>query len=164
MEHSFKLGFSASNNEAEYEALLAGLRAVMDLGAREVEVYSDSRLVVNQVQDSFEARDPQMMEYLRLVRQVMNQFLKAKVVQVAKGQNRHVDSLATLASSLTEKMPRLIKVELVAEPSINAGIGVSVIAISEPCWMDPIINFLVKDQVPDDEKEAGKVHKVAARY
>ena len=54
--------------------------------------------------------------------------------------------------------------ELVAEPSINAGIGVSVIAISEPSWMDPIINFLVEDQVPDDEKEAGKVHKVAARY
>ena len=164
MEHSFKLGFSASNNEAEYEALLARLRAIMDLGTWEVEVYSDSRLVVNQVQGSFEARDPRMMEYLRLVRQVMNQFLKAKVVQVAKGQNRHVDSLATLASSLTEKMPRLIKVELVAEPSINAGIGVSVIAISEPCWMDPIINFLVEDQVPDDEKEAGKVHKVAARY
>ena len=85
MEHSSKLGFSASNNEAEYEALLAGLRAVMDLGAREVEVYLDSRLVVNQVQGSFEARDPRMMEYLRLVRQVMNQFLKAKVVQVAKG-------------------------------------------------------------------------------
>ena len=85
MEHSFKLGFSASNNEVEYEALLAGLRAVMDLGAREVEVYLDSRLVVNQVQGSFEARDPRMMEYLRLVRQVMNQFLKAKVVQVAKG-------------------------------------------------------------------------------
>ena len=164
MEHSSKLGFSASNNEAEYEALLARLRAIMDLGTWEVEVYSDSRLVVNQVQGSFEARDPRMMEYLRLVRQVMNQFLKAKVVQVAKGQNRHVDSLATLASSLTEKMPRLIKVELVAEPSINAGIGVSVIAISEPSWMDPIINFLVEDQVPDDEKEAGKVHKVAARY
>ena len=164
MEHSFKLGFSASNNEAEYEALLARLRAIMDLGTWEVEVYSDSRLVVNQVQGSFEARDPRMMEYLRLVRQVMNQFLKAKVVQVAKGQNRHVDSLATLALSLTEKMPRLIKVELVAEPSINAGIGVSVIAISEPSWMDPIINFLVEDQVPDDEKEAGKVHKVAARY
>ena len=85
MEHSFKLGFSASNNEAEYEALLARLRAIMDLGTWEVEVYSDSRLVVNQVQGSFEARDPRMMEYLRLVRQVMNQFLKAKVVQVAKG-------------------------------------------------------------------------------
>ena len=48
-EHSFRLGFRASNNEAKYEALLAGLRVALDLGAREVEVYSDSRLVVNQV-------------------------------------------------------------------------------------------------------------------
>ena len=44
----------------------------------------------------------------------MNQFLKAKVVQVARGHNRHVDSLATMVSSLTEEVPRLIKVELVA--------------------------------------------------
>ena len=47
VEHSFRLGFKASNNEAKYEALLARLRAVLNLGAREVEVYSDSRLVVN---------------------------------------------------------------------------------------------------------------------
>ena len=58
LEHSFKLGFKASNNEAEYEALLAGLRAVLDIGAREVEIYSDSRLVVSQVQGNFEAWDP----------------------------------------------------------------------------------------------------------
>ena len=49
LEHSFRLGFRASNNEAEYEALLAGLRAILDLGSLEVEVYLDSRLVVNQV-------------------------------------------------------------------------------------------------------------------
>ena len=42
LEHSFRLGFKASNNEVEYEALLAGLRVVSDLGAKEVEVYSDS--------------------------------------------------------------------------------------------------------------------------
>jgi len=49
LEHSFRLGFRASNNEADYEALLAGLRVASDLGAREVEIYSNSRLVVNQV-------------------------------------------------------------------------------------------------------------------
>ena len=47
VEHSFRLGFKASNNKAEYEALLAELRAVLNMGAREVEVYSDSWLVVN---------------------------------------------------------------------------------------------------------------------
>ena len=49
LKHSFRLGFRASNNEAEYEALLTGLRTVLDIGAWEVEVYSDSQLVVNQV-------------------------------------------------------------------------------------------------------------------
>ena len=47
LEHSFRLGFRAFNNEVEYEALLVELRVVSDVGAKEVEVYSDSRLVVN---------------------------------------------------------------------------------------------------------------------
>ena len=72
LEHSFKLGFKGFNNEAEYEALLAGLRVVLDMGAREVEIYSDSRLVVSQVQGSFKARDALVKEYLWLVRQVMS--------------------------------------------------------------------------------------------
>ena len=42
LEHSFKLGFRASNNKAEYEALLTGLRVILDMGAWEVEVYLDS--------------------------------------------------------------------------------------------------------------------------
>ena len=55
LEHSFRLSFRASNNAAKYEALLARLRAVLGMGARDVEIYSDSRLVVNQVQGNFEA-------------------------------------------------------------------------------------------------------------
>ena len=49
LEHSFRLRFRAFNNETEYEALLARLRAVLGMGARVVEIYSDSGLVVNQV-------------------------------------------------------------------------------------------------------------------
>ena len=58
VEHSFRLGFKASNNEAEYEALLAGLRVVLSLGVADLEVYFDSRLVVSQVKASFEVKDP----------------------------------------------------------------------------------------------------------
>ena len=75
LEHSFRLGFNASNNEAEYETLLAGLRAVSRLKARDVEIYSDSRLIVNQVQRNFEARDPRMKAYLDLVKQVWTTFV-----------------------------------------------------------------------------------------
>ena len=47
LEHSLRLGFRASNNKAKYKALIAKLKAVRDMGALKVKVYSDSRLVVN---------------------------------------------------------------------------------------------------------------------
>ncbi|XP_030933689.1 uncharacterized protein LOC115959443 [Quercus lobata] len=171
LEHSFRLRFRASNNEAEYKALLAGLRAIMGIGARDVEVYLDSRLVVNQVQGSFEAQDSRMKAYLQVVKQIMNKFCTTKVAQVARAQNRHADSLATLASLMTEEVSRLIKVKLIEEPSIDVAIGVgaagveiAVIFATEPCWMDSIIDFLAKDGIPYDEKEANRVRRVAAWY
>ena len=63
----------------------------------------------------------------------MSKFLRAKVAQMARRQNRHADSLATLALSMTEDMPWLIKVKLLAEPSISAAVSVAVISTSRPC-------------------------------
>ena len=95
MEHSLRLGFKASNNKAEYKALLAELRVVLDLGLQDMVVYLDSRLIVNQVEGSFEAKDPRMIDYLRLVKQTMSLFQQVRLIQIAWGQNRHADSLAT---------------------------------------------------------------------
>ena len=64
IEKSLKLGFSATNNEAEYEALLQGMAMVQKMGGKAVEVFSDSRLVVGQVKGELEARDMRMQEYL----------------------------------------------------------------------------------------------------
>ena len=79
LEHSFRLGFRASNNEAKYEALLARLRTVLGMGAQDMEIYSDSRLVVCQVQGNFEAQDFRMKEYLQAVKQIMGEFCTAKL-------------------------------------------------------------------------------------
>ena len=70
---------------------------------------------------------------------------------------------------MTEDVPWLIKVKLITEPRINnatdvdvAGVGVTVILTTGPCWMDPIIDFLAEDRVPDDEKEANMVRQIAS--
>ena len=60
IENSLRLGFSAMNNEAEYEALLIGMTMVQKIGGKAVEIFSDSRLVVGQVQGELEVRDPRM--------------------------------------------------------------------------------------------------------
>ena len=49
IEKSLRLGFSATNNEAEFEALLVGMTMVQKMGGKVVEIFSDSRLVVGQV-------------------------------------------------------------------------------------------------------------------
>lgn len=62
------MGFKASNNEAKYEALLVELKAELSLGVQKIEMYSDSRLVASQMEGNFEAKDPRMVNYLKLVK------------------------------------------------------------------------------------------------
>lgn len=63
LKHSLRLSFRASNNEAKYEAFIVRLRTDKELATQVVEIFSDSRLVVSQVERRFEARDPRMAEY-----------------------------------------------------------------------------------------------------
>ena len=64
IEKSLRLGFSATNNKAEYEALLVGMTMVQRMGGKTVEMFSDSRLIIGQVGGELEARDLRMQEYL----------------------------------------------------------------------------------------------------
>ena len=68
IEKSLRLGFSTTNNEVEYEALLQGMMMVQKLGGKAMEVFSDSKLVVGRVIGEVEARDAKMKEYLGRVK------------------------------------------------------------------------------------------------
>ena len=68
IEKSLRLDFSATNNEAEYETLLAGMTVVQKMGEKALEIFLDLRLIVSQVEGELEARDLRMQEYLNQVR------------------------------------------------------------------------------------------------
>ena len=76
-----------------------------------MEVFSDLRLVVGQVQGELEARDPKMQEYLIQVRHLQFGFESFKLSQAPRNRNSHVDSLATLATSSAQSLPRVIFME-----------------------------------------------------
>ena len=112
-----------------------------------------------------------MKAYLSAAKKIISKFGIVKVAQIGRAQSKHADSLATLASSITEEVPWLIKVELIREPSMgmeencnSAGVDVAVISTTRPCWMDPIVDFLAKDKVPDYEKETKRIRQVASQY
>ena len=100
IEKSLRLNFFATNNEAEYEALLKGMVMVQKMGGKAVRVFSDSKLVVGQVRGDLEARDSRMQEYLGQVRSIQEKFEVFDLSHVPKSGNTHTDSLTTLATSL----------------------------------------------------------------
>ena len=67
MEYALQFCFQASNNEAEYEAVIVGLNLAHSMEADQLEVISDSQLVVKQIEDSYEARGEKMILYLKKV-------------------------------------------------------------------------------------------------
>lgn len=64
---------------------LQGMRATLNLRVADLEVYSESQLVVSQVEGSFETKDSQMIDYLKLVKQMVSKFHKMKLVQITQG-------------------------------------------------------------------------------
>ena len=111
IEKSLRLGFSATNNEAKYEALLQRMTMVQKLGGRVMEAFLDSKLVVSQVMGDLEARDARMQEYLGRVKRLQSGFESFNLTHVSRSANTHADSLATLATSSAHDLPRIIFVE-----------------------------------------------------
>ena len=99
IEKSLRLGFSAINNETKYEALLMGMTMVQRMGEKVVEIFSDLRLVVGQVEGELEARDERMQGYLGQVRCLQAGFESFSLLHVLRSGNTHADSLAILATS-----------------------------------------------------------------
>ena len=99
IEKSLRLYFSATNNEAEYEALLEGMAMVQRMGGKSIKLFSDSRLVVGQVRGEFEAKDERMQGYLSQVKCMQSKFDSFDLLHVPRSGNAHADSLAMLATS-----------------------------------------------------------------
>ena len=94
MEYVLGFGFQASNNEAEYEAVIAGLNFAHSMEADHLKVSNDSQLVVKQIEDSFEVRGKKMILYLKKVRELIKKFIQVQVKHVPRTENSQADALA----------------------------------------------------------------------
>ncbi|XP_022156050.1 uncharacterized protein LOC111023020 [Momordica charantia] len=161
-EYALRFNFRTSNNEAEYEALLAGLRVAKGLGANHTKVFSDSQLVVNQIKEEYQTKDSRMEKYLSKVRSHLAQFGTCEVSQVPRSENSNADVLSKLASAYETDLARSIPIETLDTPSILEP-DVMEVDTPSPTWMDPIVEF-IKGSPPQDPKEQKKMARRAARF
>ena len=164
IEYALRFGFQASNNEAEYEAVIAGLNLAHSMEVDQLEVCSDSQLVVKQIEDTYEAKGEKMIIYLKKVRELLRKFVLVQVRHIPRAENSRVDALAKLATASQEELNKQTAVEHLAEPSIDLYDEEVSPIMFEPRWMDPIWDYLIDRLLPDDPKEASKLRTRSARF
>jgi ribonuclease HI len=105
LRYVLPLHFPASNNVAEYEALVNGLRIAIELGVRRLDARGDSQLIIDQVMKNSHCRDPKMEAYCDEVRRLEDKFCGLELNHIARRHNETADELAKIASGRTTVPP-----------------------------------------------------------
>jgi ribonuclease HI len=120
LRYVLRLHFPASNNVAEYEALINGLRIAIELGVRRLDARGDSQLVIDQVMKNSLCRDPKMEAYCEEVRRLEDKFYGLELNHIARRYNETTDELAKIASGRTTVPPDVFSRDL-HQPSVKIG-------------------------------------------
>jgi ribonuclease HI len=109
-----------TNNEAEYEAVLTGLSIAREMGAKNVEIRSDSQVVVSHVQRLAEAQGEKMIQYLNKVREYQSNFSKTAMTKITREENVEVDALSKMGFGTGPDVKTSTnEVVVQTEPAIN---------------------------------------------
>jgi ribonuclease HI len=173
LNYVLQIFWKVSNNEAEYEALLHGLRLAISLGINRLLVYGDSAVVINQVNKSWDRNKENMDAYCLEVRKLENKFYGLEFHHVVRDNNVAVDVLSKLGSTRTQ-VPLGVFVHELHAPSIpesapmttdpapsHAGQDVMMIDVD---WRQPFIDYIRELKVPTDKNFAEQIIRRAKSY
>ena len=138
------------------------LRVGKALGAKNLLLQSNLKLVIGQVKDEYEAKEERMQKCLRLKKHLTQGFDRVEFEKIPRHQKMIADEIVKLASSKERSTSMGLDMEIQKHPNIEK---VSTFAIwSTNSWMTPVISFLQDEHLPQDVKEAKKVKKKVARF
>ncbi|XP_073295894.1 uncharacterized protein [Primulina huaijiensis] len=129
-----------TNNEAEYEAVLAGLQAV-----REV---------------VYEAKNEKMLKYLGLINARAASLIDWSIDQIPREENAEADTLAKLAASMSDISTR----EVLCFTQLVLSIDEEEPSVQNNSWMTPIVEYIMYEKLPEDRVQAAKIRKQAPRF
>ncbi|KAM1446641.1 hypothetical protein ACFXTO_005837 [Malus domestica] len=101
LPYSFQLSELCSNNVAEYQALIIRLQMAINMGITALEIFGDSKLIINQLLTEYEVKKDDLIPYFRLATQLLQEFETVTLEHVPRKENQMADALANLASSMT---------------------------------------------------------------
>jgi ribonuclease HI len=168
LEYAFQLLFPASNNAAEYEALMHGLNIAISLGIKRLMVYGDFLVVISQINKEWDCSNDSMGKYCTAVQKLEDKFEGLEFHHVEGGRNTAADALSKLGSSQTQVPPGVFLQE-VLHPSISLDQVEECNTLSQPesdsdDWREPIIRYIKNEEEPDDKNVAERIARQSAHY
>ncbi|GAV77500.1 RVT_3 domain-containing protein [Cephalotus follicularis] len=119
LEYALRFKFKATNNEAEWEALIAGLTIAKHLEVQRIEASSDSQLVVGLANGEYEAREDLVMKYLSHFQGMKSAFGVLRIVKVPRAENVRADQLSKLATAEELEKNQTVLVDYLERPTIS---------------------------------------------
>ena len=163
--------FKATNNEAEYEALIAGLTTAQSLGIKNIDVFSDSLLIVNHVIGIYEAKDNKMAAYLDIVKDIQKKFDTFNIQQVSRELNTQADALAGLGAVFRSvNMTSVPIIHIMTPATTRLKETVDIMCSGEQNkdngeeWIQGYRNYLLQGIQPSNNNEARMLRMKASRF
>jgi len=141
LEQSLRFGLKPSNNQAEYEVLIACLLLAADTGAKVLTCKTDSQLVVGHLEGTFQVKDPLLLRYYHVVQSMMSKFRTASVTHVSRSQNFRADLLSKLATAKLKGQHRTMIHATLNHPTVTLvdSNAIEGAGLKDVGWMTPII-------------------------
>ncbi|XP_075499302.1 uncharacterized protein LOC142537693 [Primulina tabacum] len=157
---ALRIDSRVTNNEAEYEAVLAGLQAAREVGASWVIIYSDSQLVAQQIKGTYVAKNEKMLKYLGLITARAACLTERSIEQIPMEENEEADILEKLAASMSDISTR----QVMCFTRLVLFVDKEVPPARKNSWITPLIEYIVHAKLPEDRAQALKVKKQAPRF
>ncbi|XP_019184635.1 PREDICTED: uncharacterized protein LOC109179589 [Ipomoea nil] len=166
--------FSTSNNEAEYEAVLNGLRLAKALGVERLRIKTDSRLVVGQISGTCETKNARMVLYKERAVEMLKGFGAYEIEYIPRVDNMEADLLSKIAlEGVPDHLIKICQEEELNRPSVEeAPLEVQRVDIEEwdrgknpeMFWIEDIRRFIEKGELPEDPGVAARVRRKAPSF
>jgi ribonuclease HI len=173
LKYVLQIFWKVSNNEAEYEALLHGLRLAVSLGIKRLLVYGDSAVVINQVNKSWDRNKENMDAYCLEVQKLKKKFYGLEFHHIVRDNNVAADVLSKLGSTRAQ-VPAGVFVHELHAPSIPEPAPTTTDPAPPPAdqevmmidvdWRQPFINYIYEQKVPTDKNLAEQIIRRAKSY
>ncbi|XP_022040678.1 uncharacterized protein LOC110943234 [Helianthus annuus] len=134
--YAIQLDLKNTNNEAEYEAFLGGLRLAIKMGAKNLEAHAKALIA---------------------------KFQTFKVIHINRSENKHADALSKLAATRIKHLAKEVRIEVLTNPSIPLR-HVNIVEVGNPSWMSLVIMFLQHGTLPEGKAEARKIQNNVLNY